>query len=158
MRINDAVFGLALLGGAGLIAWTAGGFPEMPGQRFGPSLVPDLIATGFAICGALLVWSGLRSGEVQGIVEVPEWMRRHGEILDVTLVIGGLVVLIVVWNSVGFLIGASIYVGVLISRFRRGHLASSWLIAILACGLIDHAFRQWLLVPLPMGPLTGVMW
>jgi putative tricarboxylic transport membrane protein len=158
MRINDAAFGLALLGGAGLIAWTASGFPEMPGQRFGPSLFPDLIATGFAICGALLVWNGLHSGEVHGIVEVPEWMRRHGEILDVVLVIGGLGLLILLWTIVGFLIGASIYVGVLISRFRRGRLASSWLVAIAACAMIDYGFRKWLLVPLPMGPLAGVMW
>ena len=158
MRINDAVFGSALLAGAGLIAWTASGFAEMPGQRFGPSLVPSLIATGFALCGAQLVWSGLRSGEVRGLVEIPEWMRRQGEILDVALVLGGLVLLILLWDHVGFLIGATLYVGTLISRFRRGRLASSWLLALVACAVIDYAFRHWLLVPLPLGPLTGILW
>jgi putative tricarboxylic transport membrane protein len=158
VRINDAVIGLALIGGAGLILAQASGFPAMPGQRFGPALVPSLIAGGLAICGGLLVRAGLTSGEVAGLVAIPEWMRRQGEPLDVALVLGGLVLLILLWDRVGFLLGATAYAATLICRFRRGRVLGSATIALLACAAIDWGFRRWLLVPLPLGPLTGLYW
>jgi putative tricarboxylic transport membrane protein len=158
MRINDAAFGAVLVLAGGAIIVHARSFPDMPGQRFGPALFPTLIALGFVVCGALLVRNGLVLREVRGLVDIPEWMRSQGEILDVVLVLGGLVLLILVWNHVGFLIGATLYSAALITRFRRGHVASSLAVAFLACLAIDFAFRRWLLVPLPLGPLTGIVW
>jgi putative tricarboxylic transport membrane protein len=158
MRINDAAFGAVLVLAGGAIIVHARSFPDMPGQRFGPALFPTLIALGFVVCGALLVRNGLVLREVRGLVDIPEWMRSQGEILDVVLVLGGLVLLILVWNHVGFLIGATLYSTALITRFRRGHVASSLAVAFLACLAIDFAFRRWLLVPLPLGPLTGIVW
>ena len=32
------------------------------------------------------------------------------------------------------------------------------LLAVIACLVIDYAFRRILLVPLPLGPLAGVIW
>ncbi|BCX18073.1 MAG: hypothetical protein KatS3mg117_1755 [Geminicoccaceae bacterium] len=158
MRIHDSLIGVVLLALAAFMAFEAAGFPPMPGQRFGPSLVPNLLAAGFAICGLVLVATGLRNREVKGLVELGEWARKGGHVVDVGLVVGGLALLILVWRPVGFLIGATLYTGLLAARFRGGRLPSSFAIAFLACFAIDWAFRRLLLVPLPQGPLTGLYW
>jgi putative tricarboxylic transport membrane protein len=158
LRINDAVFGGVLLIGALAIIVYAHGFAPLHGQEYGPGLFPTLIGIGFAVCGAVLVRGGLKSGEVPGLIVIPDWMRQQGEILDVFLVLGGLIVLILVWDWLGFLIGATLYIGGLITRFRHGRVASSLLMALIACFVIDFAFRRYLLVPLPLGPLTGYYW
>lgn len=158
MRFNDAVFGVALLLAAAAIFMVARGFPGMPGQDFGPALFPDLIAAGFVICGGVLIGTGLRSPEFQGAVSLGEWARSGGHLVDVGLVIGGLVVLIAVWDRVGFLIAATLLTGSLISRFRGGRVVSSFVGALVACLIIDWIFRRVLLVPLPLGPLTGIVW
>jgi putative tricarboxylic transport membrane protein len=116
-----------------------------------------LIAIGFAGCGLVLLVSGLRSSEVRGLVQLSEWTRSGGHILDVGLVIGGLVLLILLWDVVGFVIGGTLLMGGLTARFRGGHVVSSFVIALVACGAIDWSFRKLLLVPLPMGPLLGVI-
>lgn len=158
MRIHDSLIGVVLLALAAFMAFEAAGFPPMPGQRFGPSLVPNLLAAGFAICGLVLVASGLRNRDVKGLVELGEWARKGGHVFDVGLVVVGLALLILFWQPVGFLIGATVYTGLLAARFRGGRLASSFVIAALACFAIDWAFRRLLLVPLPQGPLTGLYW
>lgn len=158
MRINDTLTGALLLALAAFMAREAAGFPPMPGQRFGPDLVPTLLAIGFAVCGLLLIASGLRRREVRGLVELGAWARKGGHVLDVALVVGGLALLILLWKPLGFLLGATIYTTVLATRFRGGRLVGSLLVCAIACFLIDWGFRRVLLVPLPQGPLTGLYW
>jgi putative tricarboxylic transport membrane protein len=158
VRIHDSAIGVVLLLLAAFLAREAATFPPMPGQRFGPSLVPNLLAAGFAICGLALLVSGLRRREVEGLVELGPWARQGGHVLDVGLVVGGLVLLIILWKAVGFLIGATLYTGLLAARFRGGRIWSSLFVAALACFAVDWAFRRLLLVPLPQGPLTGLYW
>lgn len=158
MRFNDAIFGALLLLAAAALLVVARGFPSMPGQNFGPALFPDLIATGFALTGAALVWSGLRRPAFAGVVALGEWARSGGHLLDVGLVVGGLAVLILLWDRLGFLIVATLLTGGLMARFRHGRLLSSFAGALAACLVIDWVFRRLLLVPLPLGPLTGIVW
>ncbi len=158
MRIHDSLIGLVLLAFAAFVAHQAAGFPPMPGQRFGPSLFPNLLAAGFAICGLVLVVSGLRRREVHGLVELGEWARKGGHVFEVGLVVGGLVLLIAFWERVGFLVGATLYTTLLVARFRGGRPVSSLVLSALACFAVDWAFRRLLLVPLPQGPLTGLYW
>ncbi|MFZ1428135.1 MAG: tripartite tricarboxylate transporter TctB family protein [Geminicoccaceae bacterium] len=158
MRFNDAVFGVVLLLAAGAIFVVARGFPGMPGQDFGPALFPDLIAAGFVVCGGVLIYTGMRRPEFQGAVELGEWARSGGHLIDIGLVIGGLVVLIAVWDRVGFLIAATLLTGGLVARFRGGRVVGSFVGALVACLIIDWIFRRVLLVPLPLGPLTGIVW
>src|SRR5688500_1071307 len=109
----------------------------MPGQDFGPALFPDLIAAGFALCGVALVWSGLRRPGFPEIVALGEWARSGGHLADVALVIGGLAALILVWDRVGFLIGATVLTGGLMARFRGGRVVGSFAGAFAACLAID---------------------
>jgi putative tricarboxylic transport membrane protein len=158
MRISDATFGLVLLVGALALFIYALTLPGLPGQDYGPALFPKLLASGFGICGLVLLVSGLRREGMGKPVQLSDWARSGGHIFDLVLMIGGLILLIWVWDIVGFLIGAALYAGGLISRFRGGRFASSFAIAFIACLIIDWSFRRLLLVPLPLGPLTGVIW
>ncbi len=158
MRINDLVFGVVLILAEIAILVDTSFFPSMPGQDFGPALFPNLIGVGFALCGIALIISGARDSITHGLIEVGEWARSGGHILDVGLVIGGLILLIAVWDFLGFLIAGTIFTAGLIARFRGGKWVSSIAIAVIACFIVDISFRRLLLVPLPLGPLTGIYW
>ena len=130
----------------------------MPGQSFGPALFPHIIAMGFALTGAALVGSGLRRPEFAGFVALGDWARSGGHLIDVGLVVGGIAALIIFWDRLGFLIVATLLTGGLMARFRHGRWLSSIVGALAACLVIDWVFRRMLLVPLPLGPLTGIIW
>jgi putative tricarboxylic transport membrane protein len=161
LQINDALFGGVLWLLAAAILWQAASFPAMPGQSFGPALVPSVLAGGFLLCGLGLVLSGVRPRGAGPLVAPPaEWASGggRGRLLDAALVLGGLVVLILLWDRFGFLIGGALYTALLVYRFHGGGVARAVLVAAVACFVVDWAFRRLLLVPLPMGPLTGVVW
>ena len=130
----------------------------MLGQRFGPALVPFIVGVGVLAAGAALVVSGLRTKEVRGLVELGAWARQGGHVLDVLLVTGGLALVIALWDRLGFLILSTLYAGLLIARFRQGRIVASIATSLALCLVIDIAFRRLLLVPLPLGPLTGWIW
>lgn len=157
MRVNDAVLGLVLLLGGAAIALQAQGFPDLPGQSFGPSLMPTLIAAGLGGCGVALVVGGLRRRDEPWLVP-GAWTRSPGRVLDVGLVLGGLVLVILLWQRLGFVILATGLTGLLITRFRGNRPVGSFAIAAVAVLVIDWAFRHLLLVPLPQGPLRGLYW
>ena len=158
MRFNDAVFGAVLLVGAVALFLYAQTLPDMPGQDYGPALFPSLLAMGFGLCGVLLVTSGLRARATHPMVELSEWTRSGGHLLDIGLVIGGVALVIWLWDELGFLVAATLLGGGLITRFRGGRVISSFALAVAAALVIDWAFRRLLLVPLPLGPLTGIIW
>ena len=158
MRINDLVFGVVLILVQIAILIDTSFYPSMPGQSVGPALFPNVIGVGFALSGVALIISGARTYAAHGLVELGQWARSGGHIFDVGLVIGGLVLLILVWDRVGFLIGGTILTAGLIARFRGGKWATSIAIAVVACFIVDLSFRRLLLVPLPLGPLTGIYW
>ncbi len=158
MRVNDAVFGAALLALAAAILWQARGYPAMPGQDYGPALFPSLMAAGLALCGAVLaVRGGRRLAAGEGAVGVAGWEGGWRRLADAGLIVGGLALWMLVWDAAGFLLGGTAYAAALMLRFR-GRPATSLAIALLAVLAIDWGFRRLLLVPLPLGPLTGIVW
>ena len=96
--------------------------------------------------------------DVAGAVQLGEWARSGGHVLDVGLVIGGLALVVLLWDRVGFIPLATLFTGSLMARFRGGRLLSSFVGALVAVLIIDWIFRRLLLVPLPLGPLTGIVW
>jgi putative tricarboxylic transport membrane protein len=157
VRINDALFGAALLLLAATILVMARSFPEMPGQDYGPNLFPSIAGVGFGLCGAVLLFRGVPRLRAEGIVHVSEWAHGWGGLVDVALIVGGLVLWMLVWNVTGFMLGGTLYATALMVRFR-GKPLSSFLVALVMVIIIDFAFRRLLLVPLPLGPLTGIIW
>jgi putative tricarboxylic transport membrane protein len=157
MWVSDAVFGVVLLVLAAAIILLAQAFPAMPGQDYGPELFPTLIACGFAACGLVLLVRTLPRVRAQGLFHVRGWEGGWGRLGDVLLVVGGLVLWILIWNPIGFLAGGTAYAGALITRFR-GRPVSSLALGLALALVIDWSFRRLLLVPLPLGPLTGIIW
>jgi putative tricarboxylic transport membrane protein len=125
----------------------------MPGQRFGPAWFPGLIAGGLAICGALLVFSGLRSAAPWG--EPPAWLRRPRPRAGIAALVGGLAFYVVAADAVGFHL-----TGVALLALWMRVLGASWRltvpVAIVATLLIHFSFYKLLRVPLPWGVLQGL--
>lgn len=157
MRIDDALFGAVLIAAAAAILVVAWGLPEMPGQAFGPSLVPAIVGAGFLTCGAILIIGRLRAPTGGRLIEPVDSARSAGRWLDAGLVLAVVVSAILLWDRLGFLITSVIAMTLLIGRLR-GRWLSSAVVAVAACVVVDLLFRRGLLVPLPLGPLTGVLW
>jgi putative tricarboxylic transport membrane protein len=133
-----------------LVLWHVQSFPAMPGQKFGPAWFPGLIAVGVAICGALLVRSGLRAGGPLCIW--PGWMRERRASSGIVAVIAGIVFYVLAVDRLGFHITG----GLVLALWVRV-LGASWRVslpvALIATLAIHLAFYKALRVPLPWGLL-----
>ena len=122
----------------------------MPGQQYGPAWFPGLIAAGLALCGACLIFLGLRARAPW--VVVPAWMRRRRPVAGVLAVLGGLVAYILLADRIGFHLTA---LALLLLWMRV--LGASWRatlpVAVVATIAIHLAFYKLLRVPLPWGVL-----
>ncbi|HMR32119.1 MAG TPA: tripartite tricarboxylate transporter TctB family protein [Geminicoccaceae bacterium] len=158
MRFNDALIGAALLLLAASILFMTRNYPSMPGQHYGPALFPNIIGLGLGACGLVLVVSGLRRLREHPWLDFDEWTRTPGHLTDVALVLLGLVAYILLSDLLGFLVIGTALLTLWMVRFRGGKVLSSLVVAVIAALVIDYAFRRILLVPLPLGPLAGVIW
>ena len=142
--------GAALLALAAVILWHIQGFPAMPGQKFGPAWFPGLIAVGLGICGAGLVFSGVRKPTPW--VAFPEWISRPAPRAAVLAVIGGLVFYILAADALGFHITGIVLLGFWIRRLGASRVLTV-LVSVAGTVLIHLAFYKALRVPLPWGVL-----
>lgn len=158
MRVNDAVTGIVLvLFALAMIAYTRT-FPAMPGQDYGPALFPVLIGIGFLICGVILIVGGVRQRNEVPLFTGGEWLRSRHHIIDFLAVIGGLVVYILISDWLGFIPTAFLLLFGWLLLFRGGKPASSAAIALGATLVVNYAFTQFLLVPLPLGLLQPILY
>lgn len=158
MRVNDAVIGVVLVVFAlATIAYTRT-FPAMPGQDYGPALFPVLIGIGFLICGVILIAGGIRQRSTVPLVSGGEWLRSRHHLIDFLAVIGGLVVYILISDWLGFIPTAFLLLFGWLVLFRGGKPASSAAIALGATLVVNYAFTQFLLVPLPLGLLQPILY
>ncbi len=152
MKINDALGGAALVTLGAVVLWHIQGFPPMPGQKFGPAWFPGLIAGGLIACGALLIVARLRAATSEPLLALPEWARRAQPVASVASVIAGLVLYVIVVDTLGFHLTAA---ALLLAWSRL--LGASWRLALpgsLAATVAIHlAFYKLLKVPLPWGLL-----
>ena len=156
MRVADWVFGLILLIGAGLIFQQVAGFAKMPGQDYGPALLPSLVASGFTICGLVLILTGVRARAPAFGLD-PQ-ARAPGRLFDALLTLGSIIFTMLVWDILGFLILSTIVLTLLCARYWGGRIGASLLVGIIGSLVIDWLFRKMLLVPLPLGPLARWIW
>jgi putative tricarboxylic transport membrane protein len=142
------VTGAALVALAAAILWHIQGFPEMPGQRFGPAWFPGLIAAGLGGCGMLLIVGGVRRGGTW--LTLPDWVGRRRPLLGVASVIAGLVFYVLAAEKLGFHI-----VGVALLTLWIRVLGGSWRVAVavgvVATIVIHLSFYKLLRIPLPWG-------
>jgi len=156
VKVNDALSGAALVALGAIVLWHIRDFPKIPGQNYGAAWFPGWIAAGLIVCGALLIAVRLRAAAPAPLIALPEWARRGRPVASVASVIAGLVIYVVVVDTLGFHITAAALL-LLWSRM----LGASWRLAVpvsLAASIVIHlAFYKLLKVPLPWGLLERVV-
>jgi putative tricarboxylic transport membrane protein len=157
MKVNDAVFGLALAALGGTVLVSVQGFPKIPGQSVGPALFPGLIAAGLCIAGLLLVVRGLRERAGAPWFQWDEWVRSPRHVLALAVLLGSIVFYIAAANWLGFLPVALVILTSMFSVLRVPP-ARALLLAAVATLVIHFAFYKLLRVPLPWGLLTPYAW
>lgn len=156
MRLNDAILGAIFLALAVAVFWQAQAMPRLSGQPFGAGTFPMVIAAMMAAGGLGLIVSGMRARGVPALTFAP-WLRDPNAILRVLAVPAFVVIYALFSRQIGF----PLLVPVLLAAFlwistRRAIL--SVLVAIAATALIWILFARVLMVPLPLGLLTRVMY
>ena len=156
MKLNDAIFGLVLMGLGSTVLFAIQGFPRIPGQPVGPALFPGLIATGLCVCGLLLIVRGLRQPRQPWLV-FDDWVRSPRHVAGLLVLIGSIVFYIVAANWLGFLPTAVIILLAMLTVLRVPP-GRSLVIALVATLVVHFAFYKLLRVPLPWGLLTPFAW
>jgi putative tricarboxylic transport membrane protein len=157
VRVNDAVLGLFLIAFAVAVALVTRGFPDMPGQRFGPRDFPNLIALGFAVAGAVLVRRGWRARGLVPWVRLGAWMTSRRHLADVAAVIGAVLFYVFASPTLGFAPTAFLLLAALMLRLG-GRPVPALAAAAAGAAVIHLAFAVWLRVPLPLGLMRHVLY
>ena len=158
MRINDAVIGAVLVLFALFMISHTRTFPAMPGQDYGPALFPVLIGVGFVVTGLILIVSGLRRRRTEPWFAGGDWLRSRRHLIGFLSIIGGLVAYILVSDWLGFIPTAFLLLFGWLVLFRNGKPVSSLVIALAVTLVVNYAFGQLLLVPLPLGLLQALIY
>jgi len=157
MRFNDAVIGCILVAFAFVAGFATRDFPTIPGQAYGAALFPRLVCTGFAICGLLLIRSGLRRRAAgAGWAEFDDWARSATGPTTLAITVGGIVFYILFSEWLGFIPTAFLMVSALMLRLR-GRWLSSLAISAAVTLAVHQIFYGLLLVPLPWGVLEPLV-
>jgi putative tricarboxylic transport membrane protein len=155
MKINDAIFGAIFLLLGIVVVVHVQAFPMIPGQQVGPALFPGLVAAGLAVCGALLMFSGIRNRATQPWYETADWLRSGRHLVGLVAIVGGVAAYVLFANTVGFLIVAPILLWIWCIVLGVDRLRAL-MVAVVATAIIWYAFYKLLRVPLPWGVLTGI--
>ena len=164
MKLNDALWGAMLLVFAGALFVHVQGFPTIPGQKIGPSALPQVLAIGLALCGALLVVRGLRertaatpASAAARWIALPAWFGQPQQVLAIGVLVG--VNGLYLWGSqrLGFIVCGVVYLAALMVVLRVRPLRAVT-VAIIATLVIHYCFYKLLRVPLPWGVLQPVAW
>ncbi len=147
MRFHDTLLGLILMAlAAAFFAYTKT-FPDFPGQRYGPSLFPQLIAAGVFCCGLVIAFSGRRSRAPW--LSVSEALRGRRLVTFLALPLG-VVFYLLVAETVGFFPTAALLVGAL-AWWMGARLWGAVAMGLLSAGGIQWFFGTIMRVPLPRG-------
>ena len=161
MKFNDAVWGVLLLLLGGALFAHVQGFPSIPGQRYGPAMFPGLIAVGLAICGALLIFRGLRArlagGSEAAWLTAPEWARSPRHVAGFVVLVAINLLYLGAVDKLGFVVTGTIYLAALMAVLKVKP-ARVLPLALLLTLAIHFCFYKLLRVPLPWGVLQSVAW
>jgi len=161
VKINDAIWGALLLLLSVAILIHIQSFPNIPGQKIGPSLFPGFIAVGLAACALALIATGLAArrgdGKQAAWIDAEPWMRSPRHIAALALVIGVNVFYILFVDVLGFIPTGVIYLAALFAVFG---VRTRWILplALLVTLAIHYSFYKLLRVPLPWGLLERFAW
>lgn len=154
MRVNDGLIGLVLLVLSLAVLWHVRDFPNIPGQTYGASLFPTIVAAGLAVCSVLLIVSSWRNGQAALITRQ---VTPGRSIWALVVTLGVLVGYVLVVNQLGFILTALLAL-VTLMRTYGVKLVAAIPLAIITTAVIHTAFYKMLGVPLPWGVLIHYAW
>ena len=157
MRTGDGLTGVVLAALGIVVFWYANGFPNTSGTYYGPAFVPQIIGVGLVICGTILVIRAIRvSATGSFYVRIAHPFDQARAIPSVALVLVSIFAFVFVGEPVGFQI---ITFATLLTAFlwQRGGIAFCLTLALAVTAAFDIVFRVMLKVPVPSGPLTGLI-
>lgn len=156
MRFNDVVLGAILMAFAGVMLALTFSFPPFPGQKYGPSLFPRILAGGIIAFSAILMLRSIRSGRREAWLELADWVRAPRQLASFALMLGAMVFYIFVSTPLGFIPTAFIIQLVLFFWFGVRPVTAV-AVAILMTGVVHWFFDGLMRVPLPRGILDSVL-
>ena len=154
MRVNDGLIGLVLLVLSLAVLWHVRDFPNIPGQTYGASLFPTVIAAGLAVCSVLLIVSSWRNGQA---VLVTSQVTPGKSLWALAITLAVLVGYVLLVNQLGFVVTAFLAL-VILMRTYGVKLVVAIPLAIITTAVIHTAFYKMLGVPLPWGVLLHYAW
>lgn len=157
MKLNDGLIAALLTVFALALLVHVADFPDMPGQGFGPSLLPRLLAIGLILCSIVLAIGALRASPRHPLVEWDTWATNPRTLLSLVAVIGAVAFYIAFSETLGFLIAAPVVLLVVLRACGTGWLASIALALLVPVG-VHYIFYTLLKVALPWGLLTEYAW
>lgn len=155
MKFNDAILGAVFVAVAILIIVEARTFPTLPDQPFGPGTFPTIIAAVMLAAGAVLVLSGLR--ERAPAVRLADWIGTRGAARRMLAVPVFVIAYILLSGTVGFPLLVPVLLAALLMTMDVRPLTAV-VVALLGTAAIWLLFARLLMVPLPLGLLTEVIY
>jgi putative tricarboxylic transport membrane protein len=152
MRFNDAALGALLLVFSIVVGLWSQRFPAIPGQEYGASVFPTLVAVGIGLCSLVLVVSGLSQGG--GVMSFAGWARDWRGYIRILLFIASVVFYILAVRFLGFIPTMTLVLLLDLKLLRVGWLAAI-VVAIVTSLVLQWSFSDLLQVPLPWGFLSG---
>jgi putative tricarboxylic transport membrane protein len=156
MRFNDAVLGAIFMALAGTMLAMTFSFPPFPGQQYGPSLFPRILAGGIIVFSAVLMLRRFRSSQSEPWLELADWMREPRQLASFALMLGAMVFYIFASDWLGFLPTAFIIQMALFFWFGVRPVTAI-VVAALMTGVVYWFFDGLMRVPLPRGILDSVL-
>ncbi|MFT5446107.1 MAG: putative tricarboxylic transport membrane protein [Gammaproteobacteria bacterium] len=157
MRVNDAITGLLLVLFSIAIFLYSTTFPKLFGMQFGAGFWPQLLSVLLAICGASLVFGGIRA-RARGVawLELDEWWKQSGTLLTVSMVPASILFYIYASDYFGFIICSLIIIFVLAYRFGLT-VKKALILSVVTTASMHIVFVEILQVALPWGLLQTIV-
>jgi putative tricarboxylic transport membrane protein len=158
MRFNDAVVGALFILLAGAMITLTFAFPPFPGQKYGPSLFPRIIASGIILCSAMLILRGLKERRDAGSpwLGLAAWTRQPHRLASFALMMAAMVFYLLASEPLGFILTAFLIQLCLFLWFGVRPV-TALVVAVVMTGLVQYFFGSLMRVPLPRGILDSIL-
>lgn len=158
MRFNDTVVGAVFLLLAGAMIAITFSFPPFPGQKYGPSLFPRIIASGIILCSVLLIMRGVKARREAGAswLVLADWTGQPRRLASFALMLAAMVFYLVASEPLGFIPTAFLIQLVLFLWFGV-RTVTAVIVAVVMTLLVHWFFGNLMRIPLPRGILDSVL-